>query len=87
MNAISPTKSGLAFGSLIGSCHFLWAVLVVLGWAQGIVNFVFWIHFIRPIYVIEPFHAGVALALVAVTTTIGFLIGLVFAQLWNLFHR
>lgn len=87
MITINPTKSGLVIGVLIGACHFSWAALVAFGWAQAIVNFIFWIHFIEPIYVIEPFNIGVALALVTVTTTIGFVIGYVFARLWNLFHR
>ncbi len=87
MITINPTKSGLALGVLLGLCHAFWAALVAFGWAQAIINFVFWIHFIKPIYVIEPFNIGLALALVSATTTIGFAIGYIFALIWNLFHR
>ena len=87
MITINPTKSGLVIGAVLGVWHALWAVLVGLGWAQAIINFVFWIHFIKPIYVIQPFNLGLALVLVVVTTTIGFFIGYVFAQVWNGFQR
>jgi hypothetical protein len=87
MPTINPIKSGLVFGMLMGAWHFLWATLVAFGWAQTVINFIFWIHFITPIYIIQPFHLGVALALIAITTSIGFVVGYVFAQLWNWLHR
>jgi hypothetical protein len=59
---------------------------VALGWAQPLSDFIFRIHFIRPVYVIEPFRAGLALALVAVTTAIGAVVGWSFAVLWNRLH-
>jgi hypothetical protein len=87
MVTINPIKSGLVFGMLMGAWHILWAALVAFGWAQTVINFIFWLHFLKPIYVIQPFHIGVALALIAITTAIGFVVGYVFAQLWNWLHR
>ena len=51
------------------------------------IDFVFWVHFIKPIYVIEPFALARAAFLVVVTSGIGFVIGSVFALLWNAFHK
>ena len=86
MRAIHPQRAALSFGLLLGGFHLLWAALVALGWAQPLSDFIFRIHFIRPIYVIEPFRAGLALALVAVTTAIGAVVGWSFAVLWNRLH-
>jgi Exopolysaccharide synthesis, ExoD len=35
--------------------HLLWVLLVASGWAQPLMDFVFWLHCIRPVYVIEGF--------------------------------
>jgi hypothetical protein len=87
MSSINPNKAGLAVGALLGAWHLSWALLVALGLAQPLIDFIFWIHFIKPVYVIEPFELMRAALLVAVTAGIGYLIGLVFAVLWNRIHR
>ena len=86
MGPISPNKAGLVFGSLAGAWHLLWSVLVLVGWAQSVIDFIFWIHFIKPVYVIGPFNAGIALILVITTAAIGYGIGLVAGVLWNGIH-
>lgn len=50
-------------------------------------DFIFWLHFIKPVYVIGPFTIGIALLLIVITTTIGYVAGVVFGVLWNGFHR
>lgn len=87
MRAIDPIKTGLVLGALLGGWHFCWALLVAAGWAQAVVDFVLWMHFIKPIYVIAPFAVGTAAVLVVVTACAGFVVGFLFAFLWNHFHR
>lgn len=87
MERVSPNKVGLVFAVLLGGWHTLWAALVALGWAQPVINFVFWMHFIKPIYVIGEFKAWIALVLIAVTATIGYIMGSILAALWNWIHR
>jgi len=83
---LSPVKAGMVLATFLGAWHLLWALLVAVGWAQPVIDFVFWIHLIRPVYVIEPFHAAIAALLVVITAAIGFVVGYVFAALWNWLH-
>jgi len=84
---VNSIKLGIAFGALLGAIHLSWALLVVLGWAQSLMDFVFWMHFIRPIYVIQPFSLSTAAILVAITSVSGFLVAFVFGVILNGLHR
>lgn len=86
MRAINPVKAGVTFGALIGGCHLLWALLVAAGWAQPLIDFIFWIHFIKPIHVIAPFRIEVAAILVIVTFAAAFAMAYVFSSVWNRLH-
>jgi hypothetical protein len=84
---MSVCKAGLVLGIVLGGWHLCWSILVVLGWAQPVIDFVFWMHFIKPIYVIEPFEIARAVILIIATSGIGFVIGSVFALAWNVLHK
>jgi hypothetical protein len=87
MNTLSPNKTGIVLGTLMGGWHLVWAILVAAGWAQLTINFVFWMHFIVPPYTVKPFQASVAVVLIAVTATLGYAIAYLFAVLWNWLRR
>lgn len=80
-------KVGLVIGALIGSWHLLWSLLVLIGWAQPLMDFVFWAHMIKPIYVVKPFDPLAAVTLVVITAVIGYGFGFVGALIWNRLHR
>ena len=78
---------GLVFGLLIGGWHFFWALLVAIGWAQPLIDFVFWAHMIQPIYVIKPFDPKAAITLILITFVTGYVLGLIGAVIWNKLHQ
>ena len=83
---LGPQKSGLVLGALLGGWHLLWAIIVAAGWGQPLIDFIFWMHFLNPVFVVEPFSIGRAIVLVLVTAAIGYFIGLAGAVLWNRLH-
>lgn len=87
MGPVNPNKAGLVLGSLVGGLHVLWAILAALGWAQPVVDFIFRIHFMKPVFVVDAFSFGTALILIAVTASIGYAVGCIFGVLWNKIHR
>ncbi|MDO1558667.1 hypothetical protein Q0812_04395 [Brevundimonas sp. 2R-24] len=87
MRSVSPLKAGLAFAIVLGLWHFCWAVLVVIGWAQPFIDFIFRLHFIDPPYRIGAFDPATAALLIGITAAFGFIIGGALATAWNWLHR
>ncbi len=83
---INSVKAGLALGALMGVWHLCWSILVALGWAQPVIDFVFWMHFIKPVYVVGAFDPAIAAVLIVITSLTGFVFGWLFALLWNRLH-
>jgi hypothetical protein len=83
LEKLSTTMTGLVIGAVMGGMHLLWSLLVAAGLGQTILNFFFWMYFIKPIDLIEPFELTRALVLVAISSTIGFVLGSAAARLWN----
>jgi len=83
----NPNRVGFVIAALIAGWHVLWAVLVLVGWAQSILDFVFWEHMINPVYVVRPFDLRAATTLVIVTGVVGYVFGFTGAVIWNRLHR
>lgn len=79
----SPLRLGLVFGLLLAICHASWAALVALGWAQTILDFIFWAHFISPPYHVAAFDLSRAFVLVGLTFAAGLILGAIGGALWN----
>ena len=53
---IRVNQAGLVIALVLGGFHLMWAMIVASGLAQRLMDFIFWLHFIRPVYVIETFE-------------------------------
>ena len=84
---INPNKIGVVVAALIGGWHLVWAALVAAGWAQPLINFIFWAHMIKPVYVIGPFDVVAAATLLVITFCSGYVLGFIGGSLWNKIHR
>jgi hypothetical protein len=84
--AISRQKLGLALGAFIGGWHAIWSALVLVGCAQAVINFMFWLHFLAPPYQVGSFVLWRAAALIAFTAGIGYCAGWVIGTVWNRVH-
>jgi len=87
MHKVSPNKAGIALGIFLACWHAFWSLLVAIGLAQAIVDFIFWLHFIAPPYRVEAFEFWRALGLVAVTAIAGYAFGAILALIWNYFQE
>lgn len=83
MRHISPAKTALAVGTVIGLWHFCWVALVGIGWAKPVLDFILQLHFLTINYELAPFAIATAGSLVVLTFAIGAVFGLVFALVWN----
>ncbi len=87
MNTLRPHTTGLALGGIFAVFHFLWAVLVAAGGAQLVIDWVFRLHFLVPVMQIAPFSLGLAAGLVVMTFVVGYVLGWLFATIWNVVQK
>ena len=84
---LGVVKLGLIVGAFLGAFHACWSLIVASGYAQVLLDWVFWLHMLNNPLKVDAFSAPRALVLVALTTAIGYLYGAVFALIWNAFQK
>jgi hypothetical protein len=83
MRHISIAKTAMAVGTVFAAWHTMWVVLVGLGWATEVLNFVLELHFLKIDFQLAPYSPFTAFSLVAITFCAGALLGAIFALVWN----
>lgn len=80
-------KTALVFGFFVALMHAVWMLLIFLGVAQFYLNWIFGLHLLSNPYLVLPFNFGTALMLVVFTFVVGYIMGWVFAFIWNRLHK
>ncbi|MBI3385823.1 hypothetical protein HY031_01930 [Candidatus Gottesmanbacteria bacterium] len=75
---------GMIVGAFLGLLHLGWSVLVSMGLAQGLLNWIFDLHMLSNPYVVMQFDMTKAVTLVIFTSVVGYVDGWVFSWIWNM---
>ena len=84
---LNKNKTGLIVGCFMGLFHLVWSLMVLLGVAQAFYNFIFWLHMISLPWRVTGFTFIQSGSLIVVTFIAGYIMGYIFAWLWNKFHK
>jgi|GEM_PF-563092 len=84
---LNKFKAGLVFGTFISLMHLIWTLMIAIfpTFMQNFLNWIFGLHFLQPVYVLTPATRGKGVLLIIVTFVVGYIMGTIFACLWNKF--
>ncbi len=82
-----PVTLGLTVGGLLAVWHATWSLLVALGWAQPLMDWILRLHMIQLSFQVLPFDIGSAVTLVIVTGVFGFILGWIAGSIWEACKR
>jgi len=80
---LNANKLGMTLGVFVAIWHLAWAVLVAVGFAQPAIDWVFPLHFIDMLISVTTFSWLTALILTIAGFIGGYVMGWIFAKLWN----
>lgn len=83
---MKPQKVALVVGLFTGGVHVVWSLLILLGWGQPLLDFIYWLHMLNDPFTVESFDITRAVLLVIVTFAVGYGGGWCFTLLWHTFH-
>lgn len=83
---VNKNKLGLVIGSYAAIVHLVWVILVALGLAQPLVNFIIRLHFIDFPHKIASFDFVNAVLLIVIAFIVGYVGGFIIGIIWNKAH-
>lgn len=84
---LDPLKTGLGLGTLAVTVHLIWVLMVLVGLAQWYMDWIFSLHFLNNPFNVHTFDFMTALTLLIVAGGVGFIVGWVFAYIWNYLQK
>jgi hypothetical protein len=83
VDKLSGNKLGLALGLFFALIHLVWSLIVLSGVAQALLDWVYSLHFLTIPIVVGSFDIVKALLLIIMAFVGGFILGWIFAAIWN----
>lgn len=80
---MNANKLGLVLGTFFASLHLVWILLVASGFAKQFMDYALSLHFISDVYSIGAFNFVTAGMLLVFTFASGYVLGWLFAFVWN----
>lgn len=71
-------QAGLVWGLCLLSIHLIWLILILLGWAQPLFEFVFKLHMLNTPFQVQLFNWVFALGLLLLPFMVGAFSGMLF---------
>lgn len=84
MKDLNKNQVGLITGIFFAVLHIGWSLLVFLGLAQALVDWVLWLHFMNIQVRIESFDLLKGVQLALFTFVVGYLLGWICTWIWNM---
>ena len=86
---LNSHKVGLSLGTLFATMHAAWALMIAVGSSnvQIFVNWIYALHMIAIPIAVQPFNLISAIELVIATFIGGYVLGWMFASIWNYFSK
>lgn len=79
----SPLGAGLLLAAALGGWQLLWAGIVAIGWGPHAVELMDWLHFIRPVRLVDDTDGEPSMIVGTAAAAIEFCVGYTLARLWN----
>lgn len=80
---LNAHKTGLALGLILVIWHAIWLIIVGIGYGQAALDMVMRIHFLSAPWAVTGFNFVNAITLLIVALVAGYIIGWMFAKIWN----
>ncbi len=84
---LNPGKTALVAGAFAGLWHFVWGLLVAIGLAGIILDWIYGLHFLNNPFSVQPFDIVKWVTLIIVTAVLGYVFGYIFATIWNKINK
>lgn len=80
-------STAMVFGLFVALMHAVWMLMIFIGVAQMYMNWIFGLHLVSNPFIVMPFNFGSAVMLIIFTFVVGYIMGWVFAAIWNRLHK